>query len=105
MSKRSGDPPNTEVEPVAKKRRQNKPKITGLSETDIANTDLKNVRRNLLAIIKNLANQVDADWHDGYEDQELVINDFKVALIPVLQSTSGSLQCFYPGKQGISEMS
>jgi hypothetical protein len=58
MSKRSGDPPNTEVEPVAKKRRQNKPKITGLSETDIANTDLKNVYSPLLRILQIRSMQI-----------------------------------------------
>jgi hypothetical protein len=58
MSKRSGDPPNTEVEPVVKKRRQNKPKITGLSETDIANTDLKNVYSPLLRILQIRSMQI-----------------------------------------------
>lgn len=77
---------DTNDSPAQKKVPRKRTKFPDLLEDDVKNTDIKLVRKKLLGLIKRLAKEVDDDWHDGFEGQDETIEEFKAALVPILQA-------------------
>jgi len=60
----------------------------GASEHDIGQTDPQTVRKELNGFVKEIAQMVNLDWHDGYEEQGERLNDY-------FQAVSGPAQAVY----------
>ena len=83
-----GEPAGAAAKPAAKKPRK-KPvtaKSLGLTKDEYDRVKAAPIKKDLKAIVKTLARQVDADWHDGYEEQAETKGEWFEALEGPLQA-------------------
>jgi hypothetical protein len=82
MSKRPADQDAS----VPKKRVKKAKGIEGVSAEDLKHTDVKVLKPLLNKHIKELLKMVRANWHDGYEDQEMKIIEYMTQVAPMLRA-------------------
>lgn len=85
MSKRESKVQEGETS-VKKPRIKKVKSIEGISEEDFNNTDVLLIKKELNGYVKTVAKMVNADWHDGYEEQGAKVSEYKHRVGEILQS-------------------
>ncbi|KAJ1398367.1 hypothetical protein B484DRAFT_484110, partial [Ochromonadaceae sp. CCMP2298] len=87
MPKRSAPPEAVSEGAKSKQARLNKVKsLEGVSAEDFELADLKGLKPIITKHVRDLAKMVNADWHDGYEEQGQEISEYMGKVATMLQA-------------------